>query len=57
MREVLYVLQSIDSREVIESFIMRQDINGCVILMNTLRYTDEETESRWSQIYSELFKY
>lgn len=57
MREITYALESIEDRSVMESFIKRQDIDGCSILINVLRYTDEEVEKRWTTVYSEVFKY
>lgn len=57
MREIIYALESIDNPNIIKEFIKRQDINGCSILINTLRYVNKDTEERWLLIYNNLFKY
>jgi hypothetical protein len=57
LNEIMYALESIRDQTVIENFIKQQDVNGCSNLINTLRYTKEETETHWLDVYSKLFKY
>lgn len=53
----MYALESIQDTTVMENFIKRQDFNGCSSLVNILRYTKSETEARWLDVYSNIFKY
>jgi hypothetical protein len=57
MKEMIHVLETIKNRETIEGFIKSLDSKGCELLVNALRYTDNETESRWLEIYNDTFKY
>ena len=57
MKEIVFALENIKDKNIIENFIKRQDINGCSILVNILGYTKPETERLWLGVYSDIFKY
>lgn len=50
MKELILFIESIEDRKVIESMILNFDIT----LIDFLRYTNEETETRWLEIYNDI---
>ena len=56
MKEVIHALETMTKTDDMENFIKRQDRIGCEFLVNALRYTDPDTESKWLEIYGNVFK-